>query len=111
MSSIGTGIAAGVAQTAQQSQSVSRSADKRRAEAARQQEETNDRVDQLLKAGETADADAELPDHQSAGYEQLYDEHGRPTGDGHEQDAEASPDSGADEDDDRPLYDHVDVKA
>lgn len=103
MSSIGTGIAAGLAQTAHQSQSVSRASDKRRAEASRQQAETNDRVEVQLRTGATADADAELPDHQAAGYERLYDG-GEPA---EHPDADPQPE----DDGDRPLFDHVDIRA
>ncbi|MEM0913660.1 MAG: hypothetical protein AAGB29_06475 [Planctomycetota bacterium] len=113
MSIIGTGIAAGLAQTAHQSQAVSRAEDKRRAETTRQQEETADRIEALLQTGATADADAELPDHQAAGYEQLY---GDPEGerparqesaaDGAETDPAQQADGPQ-----RPLFEHVDVQA
>ncbi|MEO0964366.1 MAG: hypothetical protein AAFY08_04530 [Planctomycetota bacterium] len=105
MSSIGTGIAAGLAQTAHQSQSVSRAADKRRAETIRQQAETNDRVEVQLRTGATADADAELPDHQAPGYERLYGQ-GEP-GESHEPDTADVPEA----DGDLPRFDHVDVRA
>jgi hypothetical protein len=109
MSSIGTGMAAGLAQTAQQSQRLSRAGDQRRTQAAQQQDETNERVDRLLKAGETADADAELPDRGSAGYEQLYRQP-RPddTASDDTEPADASADRGHDE---PPRFEHVDVKA
>ncbi|MEM6332808.1 MAG: hypothetical protein AAF823_05650 [Planctomycetota bacterium] len=108
MSSIGTSVAAGVAQTAQQSQAVSRGQDRRAQQAAQQQDETNDKVDRLLKTGETADADEQLPDQQAAGYERLA----RGEAQAAASEGEDSPDAGAsDEGGQGPPYDHLDVRA
>jgi len=73
MSVIGTGIAASVAQTAQNAQQVGRAQIKQKAETARLAQSEADRFDERTHAtGQTEDSDQELPDRQAPGYEQLY---------------------------------------
>ncbi|MEO0586570.1 MAG: hypothetical protein AAF078_02930 [Planctomycetota bacterium] len=110
MSSIGTSVAAGVAQTAQQGQAVSRGRDRQATQATQQQDETNDKVDRLLKTGETADADEHLPDRPALGYEQLARSGVEAERDeGVEDGGDAAADGGGASD--GPLYDHVDLRA
>lgn len=75
MSIIGTGIAAGVANTGQaaRQQTTSESGkDAQRAGAAQQTDKF--KITQLHGAGATRDADQEMPDHAAPGYEDLYPE-------------------------------------
>ncbi|MEM1108528.1 MAG: hypothetical protein AAGH99_07545 [Planctomycetota bacterium] len=73
MSSIGTGIATGVAAVAQTAQQTARAQDKVRSTNQRVARDTADAfVERLQSAGQADDPDAELPDRQAAGYEQLY---------------------------------------
>jgi len=74
MSIIGTGIAAGVAntgQTARQQTATSSGKDAQRADHASQ---TDKFVSQLHEASATRDADEDLPDGQAPGYDDLYGE-------------------------------------
>lgn len=117
MSSIGTGTSVGtsVASVAHNAQQAARGRDKARGDIQRTAQEVTDRFElQAQAAGEASDPDAELPDHQAPGYEQLYGEDGdaQPAPDVA---SEASPATdkatatdppGAD-----PLYQHLDVKA
>ena len=118
MSSIGTGIATGVASVAQAAQQASRARDKNSGDVQKLARDEADRFEhQLQAAAQADDPDAELPDHQSLGYEQLYQD-----GDG--QPASESPtDPEADEapanqapdapmiGPQQPLYQHLDIKA
>ena len=76
MSTIGTGIAAAVANTANQARQVnanSGGSDARRAHSAKQTDLLT--LSQLHDAGAARDTDQELPDHQALGYQQLlYDQ-------------------------------------
>ncbi len=73
MSAIGTSYAAGVAQTAHAAQQVARQRDKARTDRAGDQADFARLVAERLDAPEdAADPDAELPDRQAPGYEQLY---------------------------------------
>ncbi len=91
MSVIGTGIAAGVANT---TQTARQSANQRDGEAAQRADNARhtDRVTiaQLHGAGATRDSDEDMPDQQAPGYENLYGQ-----GDGesqhHEEDADTQP--------------------
>jgi hypothetical protein len=91
MSVIGTGIAAGVANT---TQTARQAANQRDGEAAQRADNARnaDRVTiaQLHGAGATRDSDEDMPDQQAPGYEDLYGQ-----GDGaaqdHEEDADAPP--------------------
>ncbi len=74
MSTISTSVAAGVAQSAHNAQQVSRQRDKARNDRAADQAEFSKLMTERLHAPEDAeDPDAELPDRQAPGYEQLYD--------------------------------------
>lgn len=73
MSIIGTGIAAGVANTGQtaRTQAANQSGrDAQRADSAHQTDKLT--ISQLHGASATRDADQEMPDQQAPGYEQLY---------------------------------------
>lgn len=73
MSSIGTGVATSVASVSQTAQQTARARDKGRADVQRTAREEADRFDHKLQAaGEASDPDAELPDREAPGYEQLY---------------------------------------
>ena len=91
MSVIGTGIAAGVANTANQARKSAQQRggeDAQRAAAAKQTDKLT--VSQLHDAGATRDADQEMPDQQAPGYEDLYDQN---EGDGEPPGEEAAVDS------------------
>lgn len=121
MSSIGTGIATSVASVSQTAQQTARARDKGRADVQRTARETADRFEQRANAtGETSDPDAELPDHQAAGYEQLYLE----DGDGEPLAEQETPGQPAPAEPvvygpaakppappEHPLYQHLDIKA
>lgn len=84
MSVSGTGIAAAAAQAAHTAQKVGRSQDKNKADRTHAQDREADLfVHRLQAASEADDPDAELPDHQAPGYEQLYlyDAEGEPLAD------------------------------
>lgn len=75
MSVMGTGIAAGVAQTAHNAQQVARQDDKRRSDQSRASREVRDRYEQLIQdieEGEAASAttrvgiDDQVPEHQAS---------------------------------------------
>ncbi len=117
MSSIGTGIAAGVAAVAQTAQQTARAKDSVRNTAQRVAQDSADTfVERLQSAGQADDPDAELPDRQAPGYEQLYfqDGDGQPL-------APPAPLSPAADDSavppyaasapGHPLYQHLDVQA
>ena len=73
MSTIGTGIAAAVAntgQTAKQQTAINSGRDAQRADHAKQ---TDKFVSQLHEATATRDADEEMPDSQAPGYEEIYE--------------------------------------
>lgn len=73
MSTIGTGIAAGVANTTQQAKQAvqQRSAEQaQRASSASQSDKV--KISQLQGAAATRDSDQDLPDQQAPGYENLY---------------------------------------
>ncbi|MEM7626001.1 MAG: hypothetical protein AAF333_10265 [Planctomycetota bacterium] len=118
MSSIGTGIATSVASVAQTAQQTARARDKRSGDAQRTAQEVADRFEQRLHAaGEANDPDAELPDHQAPGYEQLYlqDGDGEPLSEPADPSAPvpvvygpAAPPPSAPE---HPLYQHLDIQA
>lgn len=120
MSVVGTGIAAGVAQTALQAQQVGRQRDKRSADRTHDDAQQLQRFDaQLSSPGETRDADQELPDHQAPGYEMLYSRPAAPQTEPSPPDAEHP---SADEPpapaqprlkpaSDQPLYQHLDIQA
>lgn len=75
MSSIGTGIAAGVANTANTARTqaaTSSGRDAQRASSANQTDKLT--ITQLHDASATRDADEEMPDQQAPGYENLYNE-------------------------------------
>jgi len=73
MSSIGTGIATGVAAVAQTAQQTARAQDKTRGTDQRVAQDSADTfVERLQSANQADDPGAELPDRQAAGYEQLY---------------------------------------
>lgn len=120
MSSIGTGIATSVASVSQTAQQTARARDKGRADVQRTVQEAADRFEERAHAaGEASDPDAELPDNQALGYEQLYlhDGDGEPLAD----DPEASPPAaeatiygpapGPPTGPEHPLYTHLDIKA
>lgn len=73
MSIIGTGIAAGVANTANQAQQLGR-ADSARSAAQSERAGQTDKLTltQLHGTGATRDADEDLPDQQTPGYDDLY---------------------------------------
>ncbi|MEO1237627.1 MAG: hypothetical protein AAFX76_12635 [Planctomycetota bacterium] len=118
MSTIGTGVAASVAQVAHNAQQAARARDKARADQTRAARDDGDRFEQRLASPSQADdPDAELPDRQAPGYEQLYfrDGDGEPL-----VDPAASPPPATDPYTDplggpplpgHPLYQHLDVKA
>lgn len=73
MSIIGTGIAAGVANTGQvakQANAASSGKDAQRADSSKQTDKL--KLTQLHGASATRDADQDLPDGQAPGYDQLY---------------------------------------
>ena len=81
MSSIGTGVATSVAQVAQNAQQSAKARDKARTDGDRAAHaHATLAVARLQAPGAATDADAELPDRQAPGYEQLYftDPHGQP---------------------------------
>jgi hypothetical protein len=83
MSSIGTGVAASVAQVAHNAQQTAKARDKSRADVQRAVQDDADRFEHRLHAaGQADDPDAELPDREAPGYEQLYlqDGDGQPLG-------------------------------
>lgn len=86
MSIIGTGIAAGVAntgQTARQQAAINSGRDAQRADSAQQTDKFT--ISQLHDASATRDADEDMPDGQAPGYEDIYDEDDKPQGDADEQ--------------------------
>ncbi len=104
MSTIGTGIAAGVAQTAQNAQQVGRAQDSRRGEAARRAQDQAELFEERVYAPEqTEDSDGELPDRQAPGYERLYGPPA-PADPPAEEPADPSPPEA-------PLYQHLDIEA
>ncbi|MEM9883565.1 MAG: hypothetical protein AAF800_11665 [Planctomycetota bacterium] len=116
MSSIGTGVAAGVASVAHNAQQSAKARDAARSAAERLRREAADTfVQRLQSAGQADDPDAELPDRQAPGYEQLYlrDIDGQPLGDPSREVADTPyanlpvppPPPG------HPLYEHLDVVA
>lgn len=133
MSSIGTGIAAGVAAVHQTARQTARTKDIARNTTHRVAADNRDEfVERLASAAAAGDPDAELPDHQAPGYEQLYlhDADGQPLADptprGEETDAETHDDNhvativGPDgkvvefhlpPEADSPLYRHLDIRA
>ena len=124
MSIIGTGIAAGVAntgQTAKQQSATNSGKDAQRADHASQSDKF---VSQLHEASATRDADEDLPDQQAPGYEQLYDEgeaqqdQDNPNDQIHDADAPASSSTGVllpptydPNARDHPLFRAIDLKA
>lgn len=127
MSSIGTGIATSVAQVAHNASRAARSQDKKSGDAARATAQEQDTfIQRLYAAGQTSDPDAELPDRQAPGYEQLYlqDGDGEPLADAstpgepdHEPPQEPlllPPDAllyNARSRPEAPLYQHLDIQA
>lgn len=88
MSVIGTGIAAGVANTANQArQSAQQRGSEAAARAASAQQTDKLTLSQLHDAGATRDADQDMPDQQAPGYEDLYGQ-----GDGEHQDQQTQAD-------------------
>lgn len=86
MSVIGTGIAAGVAnttQTARQSAAQRDGAAAQRSDSARHSDQVT--ISQLHGASATRDSDEDMPDQQAPGYENLY---GQGEGDGEQQQPE-----------------------
>ena len=86
MSIIGTGIAAGVANTgntARTQAATSSGRDAQRAESTKQTDKLT--ISQLHGAGATRDTDQDLPDGEAPGYEELYQ------GDAEQEDASANP--------------------
>ncbi|MEM1353947.1 MAG: hypothetical protein AAGC44_09140 [Planctomycetota bacterium] len=87
MSIIGTGIAAGVANTANQAQQAGRADNARSAAQAERSAQTDKlTLTQLHGTGSARDTDEDLPDQQAPGYEDLYQE-----GDGEERPAQPAP--------------------
>jgi len=83
MSTIGTGIAASVANTANQAKQVSDRGgrtDAQRSDSAKQTDKLT--LTQLHDAGATRDTDQEMPDHQALGYQHLL--HGEGEGESEE---------------------------
>ncbi|MBB6430248.1 hypothetical protein [Algisphaera agarilytica] len=121
MSSIGTGIATGVAAVAQTAQQTARNKDLVRNTQQRVAKDNADSfVERLQSAGQADDPDAELPDHQAPGYEQLYlhDGDGEPISpDPLKPEAAERSDKAPDISDQsppppgHPLYQHLDIKA
>lgn len=127
MSSIGTGIAAGVAAVHQTARQTARSKDiARNADQHVAADKRDEFVERLASAAAAGDPDAELPDHQAPGYEQLYlhDGDGQPLAEAPSPEAEAqtttiiSPDGTVaefllppDPGPNHPLYQHLDIKA
>lgn len=124
MSIIGTGIAAGVANTGQTAKQATASSSGRDAQRADGQQQTDKlTLSQLHGAGATRDTDQDLPDGQAPGYEELYrgdaeQEEETPNDQIHEQDAPAS--SATDlplaptydrNGKDHPLFHALDIKA
>lgn len=126
MSTIGTGIAAAVANTGQTARTLSASQsgqDAQRAGASAQTDKLT--ITQLHDASATRDADQDMPDQQAPGYEDLYDGDGEPPEDHnpndeiHDADAPASsptgisaqPTYGPGYTADHPLFHALDVKA
>lgn len=73
MSSIGTGVATSVAQVAQNAQQTARARSKAGTDTQRAaQADAVLRLQRLQAPGAANDPDAELPDRQAPGYEQLY---------------------------------------
>jgi len=93
--SIGTGIAAGVANATQQAAHVADRRDKQARETQRERDVERVRFDEKYAAtADAADTDEELPDHQAAGYERLYNRRGQVSdeaGDENPSDADAPP--------------------
>ena len=123
MSSIGTGVATSVAQVAQNAQQAGKARDKARADVHRTAQQAQlQRVARLRAPGAALDPDAELPDRQAPGYEQLYftAPDGQPLPDPHDPDdpphaAEASAHDhmityGPHAEPTFPLYQHLDVR-
>ncbi|MEM8738995.1 MAG: hypothetical protein AAGG38_11045 [Planctomycetota bacterium] len=127
MSSIGTGVAASVAQVAQNAQQSARAKDKARAGQDRVARDGADHFDQQLQSTTQADdPDAQLPDHQAPGYEQLYlhDRDGQPLAPPRPLPGDTPPSAGLSEPNltgfvtygpsaapAHPLYQHLDIKA
>ena len=121
MSVLGTGIAAGVAQTGLTAQQVGRQRDKRNADRTHDDAQQLLRFDaQLSSPGETRDADQELPDHQAPGYDMLYRGQKAPEAppdDTHDliqppvPDQPYPPTSAAPGSTEAPLYQHLDIQA
>lgn len=98
MSIIGTGIAAGVANTAHQAQQTGR-ADSARSAAQSERAGQTDKLTltQLHGTGATRDTDQDLPDSQTPGYDNLYDQ-----GDGEHPEKQEDQESQADQDKEAP---------
>ena len=120
MSSIGTGIATGVAAVAQTAQQTASAKANARSTAQRVAKDNADVfIERLQSAGQADDPDAELPDRQAAGYEQLYfqDGDGESLAPPTPADAppagptEATADSQAPIAPGHPLYQHLDIQA
>ncbi|MEO0475226.1 MAG: hypothetical protein AAF085_04530 [Planctomycetota bacterium] len=74
MSIIGTGIAAGVANTGTTARAQTASSSGRDAQRADSQQQTDKlTLSQLHDAGAARDTDQDMPDQQALGYEELYD--------------------------------------
>ena len=116
MSSIAAGVASSVTGAAQQARQVGAARDKHRVDGQRAADHDADQFIQKLEASHAADdPDAELPDRQAPGYEQLYlcDPDGEPLGRPGPPTAdtyEARPD-GSLVPPGYPLYQHLDVTA
>lgn len=115
MSSIGTGIATGVAAVAQTAQQNARAKDSAHSTTQRVAKDSADLfVERLQSANQADDPDAELPDHQAPGYEQLYfqDGNGEPISPliPPLSDAALPPEDSAPRLPSHPLYQHLDVR-
>ena len=121
MSVLGTGVAAGVAQTAQQAQQVARQRDKQHTQTAADASRLQELLETHLRAldeGDESDTpaqlriDGQLPEHEWAGAEsrQSQGEHQQATDDQPQQDGQTqvapSADRGAGQ-----LYRHLDIQA
>ncbi len=118
MSHIGSDIAINAAQVAHNAQRAARAQDKGRADTQRTARQHGDKfVERLHAAAQADDPDAEMPDRQPLGYEQLYlqDPDGQPLAD---PPAPVEPDDLAelyhqltDHPPAHPLYQHLDITA
>ena len=126
MSTIGTGIAAGVANTGQAARTQAATQSGREAQRASSAEQTDKvTLTQLHDAGAARDTDEDLPDGQAPGYEDVYgDAQGEDEQDNlndqiHDQDAPPSsptnlspqPIYGPAGQEDLPLFHELDIKA